>query len=90
MPNIVPNKISVYRLEKGDPGLAFGQILRYLDAIVPGMTLLELLSETDPALDFSPFACQQPGVDLEPNFPIPDSLKYQWIDIFVCGKYKKC
>ena len=27
-----------------------GQILRYLDAIVPGKTLLELLSETDPAL----------------------------------------
>lgn len=41
---------TAYRLEKGDPGLAFGQILRYLDAIVPGMTLLELLSETDPAL----------------------------------------
>jgi hypothetical protein len=27
-----------------------GQILRYLDAIVPGKSLLELLSETDPAL----------------------------------------
>jgi len=27
-----------------------GQILRYLEAIVPGKTLLELLSETDPAL----------------------------------------
>jgi DNA-binding XRE family transcriptional regulator len=41
---------TAYRLEKGDPGLAIGQVLRYLDAIVPGKTLLELLSETDPAL----------------------------------------
>ena len=41
---------TAYRLEKGDPGTAIGQILRYLDAIVPGKTLLELLSETDPAL----------------------------------------
>jgi transcriptional regulator with XRE-family HTH domain len=41
---------TAYRLEKGDPGVAMGQILRYLDAIVPGKTLLELLSGTDPAL----------------------------------------
>jgi transcriptional regulator with XRE-family HTH domain len=41
---------TAYRLEKGDPGIAMGQILRYLDAIVPGKSLLELLSETDPAL----------------------------------------
>ena len=41
---------TAYRLEKGDPGTAMGQILRYLDAIVPGKSLLELLSETDPAL----------------------------------------
>lgn len=41
---------TAYRLEKGEPGIAIGQILRYLDAIVPGKTLLELLSETDPAL----------------------------------------
>ena len=41
---------TAYRLEKGDPGIAVGQILRYLDAIVPGKTLLELLSGTDPSL----------------------------------------
>lgn len=41
---------TAYRLEKGDAGVAVGQILRYLEAIVPGKTLLELLSETDPAL----------------------------------------
>ncbi len=40
----------VYRLEKGDPGLALGQVLRYLEAIAPGSTLLALLSEQDPAL----------------------------------------
>lgn len=41
---------TAYRLEKGDPGLAVGQILRYVDAITPGKTLLELLQESDPAL----------------------------------------
>ncbi len=41
---------TAYRLEKGDPGLAFGQILRYLDAISPGATLTDLLAESDPAL----------------------------------------
>ena len=41
---------TAYRLEKGDPGIAVGQILRYLDAIAPGKTLVELLTETDPAL----------------------------------------
>jgi transcriptional regulator with XRE-family HTH domain len=41
---------TAYRLERGDAGIAIGQILRYLNAIVPGKTLLELLSESDPAL----------------------------------------
>ena len=41
---------TVYRLEKGDPGLALGQVLRYLEAIAPGSTLWQLLSESDPAL----------------------------------------
>lgn len=41
---------TAYRLEKGDPGLALGQVLRYLEAIAPGSTLLQLLSEVDPAL----------------------------------------
>lgn len=41
---------TAYRLEKGDPGLALGQVLRYLEAISPGSTLMDLLSETEPAL----------------------------------------
>jgi len=41
---------TLYRIEKGDPGVAVGQILRYLEAIAPGSTLLDLLSEQDPAL----------------------------------------
>lgn len=41
---------TAYRLERGEPGLAIGQVLRYLDAIAPGSTLLDLLSESDPAL----------------------------------------
>lgn len=41
---------TAYRLEKGDPGLALGQVLRYLDAIAPGSTLADLLAEVDPAL----------------------------------------
>ena len=30
---------TAYRIERGDPGLAIGQVLRYLDAIAPGSTL---------------------------------------------------
>lgn len=41
---------TAYRLEKGDPGLAIGQVLRYLDAIAPGSTLADLLTQADPAL----------------------------------------
>ncbi|PIM53310.1 hypothetical protein CS062_10545 [Roseateles chitinivorans] len=41
---------TAYRIERGDPGLAIGQLLRYLDAIAPGMSLAELLTERDPAL----------------------------------------
>ena len=41
---------TAYRLEKGDPGLAIGQVLRYLDAIAPGTTLADLLTQADPAL----------------------------------------
>lgn len=41
---------TAYRIERGDPGVALGQLLRYIDAIVPGCTLLDLLMETDPAL----------------------------------------
>lgn len=41
---------TAYRMERGDPGLAIGQILRYLDAIAPGQNLRELLAESDPAL----------------------------------------
>ena len=37
-------------IEKGDPGRTLGQVLRYLDAIAPGATLLALLQESDPAL----------------------------------------
>ncbi len=37
-------------IEKGDPGRTLGQIFRYLEAIAPGVTLLALLQETDPAL----------------------------------------
>ena len=41
---------TAYRIEKGDPGLAIGQVLRYLEAIAPGTTLTDLLLEADPAL----------------------------------------
>jgi transcriptional regulator with XRE-family HTH domain len=37
-------------IEKGDPGRTLGQVLRYLDAIAPGATLLSLLQGTDPSL----------------------------------------
>jgi len=41
---------TAYRMEKGDAGLAIGQVLRYLEAIAPGQSLLDLLREADPAL----------------------------------------
>lgn len=41
---------TAYRLEKGDPGIAVGQIVRYLHAIKPGGNLLDLLQENDSAL----------------------------------------
>lgn len=41
---------TAYRIEKGDPGVALGQVLRYLDAIAPGSTLIDLLTDQDPAL----------------------------------------
>ncbi len=41
---------TAYRIEHGDPGLAVGQLLRYLDAIAPGASLAALYAENDPAL----------------------------------------
>jgi transcriptional regulator with XRE-family HTH domain len=41
---------TAYRLESGDPGVAVGQLLRYLEAIAPGMSLHVLLSQSDPSL----------------------------------------
>ena len=37
-------------IEKGDLGRTQAQILRYLEAIAPGVSLLSLLQETDPSL----------------------------------------
>lgn len=37
-------------IEKGDSGRTLTQILRYLGAIAPGLSLLALLQEEDPAL----------------------------------------
>lgn len=37
-------------IEKGDIGRTQAQILRYLEAVAPGVTLLALLQETDPSL----------------------------------------
>jgi len=41
---------TAYRIERGDPGLAVGQLLRYLGAISPGASLAALYAENDPAL----------------------------------------
>lgn len=37
-------------IEKGDPGRTMGQLLRYLDAIAPGLPFLALWQESDPSL----------------------------------------
>jgi transcriptional regulator with XRE-family HTH domain len=44
------SRATAQRIEHGDPGVAFGVTVRYLDAIAPGITLLKLLSEDDPSL----------------------------------------
>lgn len=41
---------TAYRLESGDPGVAIGHFLRYLDVIAPGMTMHEVLLQNDPSL----------------------------------------
>jgi len=41
---------TAYRLEKGDPGVAVGQVLRYLDAIAPGKSLRDLFEGNDPSI----------------------------------------
>ncbi len=41
---------TAYRLEHGDPGVAIGQLLRYLDAIAPGLKLVDALAMRDPSL----------------------------------------
>lgn len=38
------------RIEAGDPGRTLGQLLRYLHAIAPGVSLLQLVQESDPSL----------------------------------------
>ena len=42
---------TVVLIEKGDLSRTQAQILRYLDAIAPGLSLLGLLQETDPSLE---------------------------------------
>ena len=37
-------------IEKGDPGRTLSQVLRYLDAMAPGLSLSALLQESDPSL----------------------------------------
>lgn len=37
-------------IEKGDTRRTLAQLLRYMDAIAPGLTLLALLQEDDPSL----------------------------------------
>lgn len=37
------------RIESGDPSVAIGQVLRYVDAIAPGMSLEQVYRDDDPA-----------------------------------------
>lgn len=41
---------TAYRIECGHPGVAIGQIVRYLDAIAPGATFQDLVNETSEKL----------------------------------------
>ena len=46
--NLSRNTVS--RIENGDPGVAIGQIPRYLDVIRPGATLSDIMSKEDSAV----------------------------------------
>jgi transcriptional regulator with XRE-family HTH domain len=39
---------TAYRIEKGEPNVAIGQILRYLDVISPGLNLTDALVDNTP------------------------------------------
>lgn len=41
---------TAYRIERGDAGVAIGQIIRYLDAISPGATIQDLVNESSEEL----------------------------------------
>tara|TARA_R110002049_G_scaffold112374_2_gene261856 strand:+ start:663 stop:1004 length:342 start_codon:yes stop_codon:yes gene_type:complete len=38
------------KIERGDPGRTLGQVMRYLGAIAPGVTLLAMIEGRDPAI----------------------------------------
>ena len=44
------SRATAQRIERGDPGVGLGVVVRYLDAVAPGITLLKLLSGDDPSL----------------------------------------
>ncbi len=44
------SRATAQRIEKGDPGVAIGSLLRYLDSIAPGLTFLQLLKGDDPLM----------------------------------------
>ena len=44
------SRATAQRIEHSDPGVGLGVIVRYLDAVAPGITLLKLLSGDDPSL----------------------------------------
>lgn len=44
------SRTTAQRIERGDPGVGLGVVVRYLDAVAPGITLLKLLSGDDPSL----------------------------------------
>lgn len=44
------SRTTVQRLEKGDPGGSIGALIRYIDAIAPGLTLQKFLEGSDPSV----------------------------------------
>lgn len=43
------SRSTAVRIERGDPGVAVGQLLRYLNAISPGLPLAQLMAKVQPA-----------------------------------------
>jgi len=64
---------TAYRIEKGESNIAIGQIYRYLDAISPGLSLSDVLTENISELSDAPHPPKRRRVSLGAPVKVPSS-----------------